>query len=141
MTDGAAPEVRRARIEEVQPLAAEYRRDAHVTGSTVEAPLPVGALYWIAVMPDGGAVGYAAGVLSADGLLLGPFFVRNGHRRGGVGRRLLAEIERWASGTRITVVEVSVAADNPAGIAFLEAAGYRSRRILMVRDDRPGPGS
>lgn len=126
-------DVVRARLEEVQPLAAEYRRDALHNETTVEPPLPTGALFWIARAPDGGPVGYAAGTLRPEGLLLGPFFVRAGHRRAGVGQRLLEEIERWATGARIPVVEVSVAADNPAGVAFLEAAGYRARRLLMTR--------
>lgn len=128
-------EVTRARLEEVQPLAAEYRRDALGSGTTVEPPLPAGALFWIARSAEGEPVGYAAGTLRPEGLTLGPFFVRTGHRRDGVGLRLLAEIERWASGARIPVVEVSVATDNPAGVAFLEAAGYRARRLLMARED------
>lgn len=128
-------EVSRARLEEVQPLAAEYRRDALEDNATVEPPLPTGALFWLARTPDGEAMGYAAGTLRPEGLVLGPFFVRSGHRRSGVGRRLLAEIERWASGARIPVVEVSVATDNPAGVAFLESAGYRARRLLMARAD------
>lgn len=134
MTAEAGLEVSRARIEEVQPLAAEYRREARQSGTTVEPPLPTGALFWMARTADGEAVGYAAGTLHPQGLVLGPFFVRTGHRRAGVGRRLLGEIERWATGARIAVVEVSVAADNPAGVAFLEAAGYRARRLLMARD-------
>lgn len=138
MTDqGSDVDVVRARLEEVQPLAAEYRRDAWLSETTVEPPLPTGALFWIARSGDGSPVGYAAGTLRPEGLLLGPFFVRTGHRRGGVGRRLLEEIERWAEGARIPVVEVSVAADNPAGVAFLEAAGYRTRRLLMTRDATP----
>lgn len=135
MTAEAALEVSRARIEEVQPLAAEFRRDAHQAGHTVEPPLPTGAMFWLARSADGVPVGYAAGTLRPEGLILGPFFVRTGRRRSGVGLRLLAEIERWAAGARISVVEVSVAADNAAGVAFLEAAGYRARRLLMARDD------
>lgn len=126
--------VGRARLEEVQPLAAEYQRDARVHGITLEVPLPSGALFWIARLPDGEPVGYAAGTLRPEGLLLGPFYVRSGHRRAGAGRRLLTEIERWAAEARIRLVEVSVASDNPAGVAFLEAAGYRSRRVLMARE-------
>jgi GNAT superfamily N-acetyltransferase len=125
--------VARARLEEVQPLAAEFRRDASRQGAPVEAPLPTGAVFWIARDPDGDPMGYAAGTLRPEGLVLGPFYVRSAHRRAGVGMRLLREIERWAEGARIPVVEVSVATDNPAGVAFLEAAGYRARRVLMAR--------
>jgi ribosomal protein S18 acetylase RimI-like enzyme len=55
-----------------------------------------------------------------------------------VALRLLQEIERWADSARIPVVEVSVATDNPAGIRFLEAAGFEPRRILMARPGADG---
>lgn len=128
----------RARLEEVQPLAAEFLRNAPPAGS-VDAPLPTGALFWRATDGDE-AVGYAAGTLRPEGIILGPFFVREPYRRGGVGRALLAEIERWASGSRIPVVEVSVAADNTPGVKFLEAAGYRPRRLLMTKQDPDAAG-
>lgn len=128
----------RARLEEVQPLAAEFLVNAPPAGS-VDAPLPTGALFWRATDGDE-AVGYAAGTLRPEGIILGPFFVREPHRRGGVGRALLAEIERWASGSRIPVVEVSVAADNTPGVKFLEAAGYRPRRLLMSKQDPDAAG-
>ena len=130
--------VARARIEEVQPLAAEYRRESIESAITAEPPLPAGALFWMATTADRQPVGYAAGTLRPEGLLLGPVFVRAEHRRSGVALQLLAEIERWASTSRIPLVEVSVAADNEAGIKFLERAGYSTRRLLMAREDTTG---
>ena len=127
--------VARARIEEVQPLGREYQREAAESAIQVEPAMPSGALFWLARGADGETVGYAAGTLRPEGLVLGPVFVRAAHRRGGVARRLLAEIERWAGTARIPLVEVSVAMDNEAGIRFLESAGYRTRRVLMARDD------
>ena len=59
------------------------------------------------------------------------------HRRRGVAHALLLEVERWAAGTRVPLVEVSVAADNDAGIRFLEAAGYQTRQVLLARPDGP----
>lgn len=132
MTDQAS--VARARIEEVQPLALEYKREAIASATAVEPPLPSGALFWMARSPDRTDLGYAAGTLRPEGLVLGPVYVRPDYRRSGVGLQLLHEIERWASTARIPLVEVSVAIDNQAGIRFLERAGYRSRRVLMVRD-------
>lgn len=129
--------VDRARLEEVQPLAAEYRRDGSREGSTVEPPLPTGAVFWLARGADKEPLGYAAGQLRPEGLVLGPVYVRPQARRSGVGLRLLQAIETWAGGARIPVVEVSVAADNPAGVRFLEKAGYRTRRLLMAREDAP----
>jgi GNAT superfamily N-acetyltransferase len=126
--------VMRARIEEVQPLAAAYRRESD-SGATLDPALPAGAVFWIARSDEGDQVGYAAGSLRPEGLVLGPVFVLRHHRRGGVGRVLLGEIQRWADGARIPVVEVSVGADNTAGVRFLESAGYAVRRYLMARGD------
>jgi GNAT superfamily N-acetyltransferase len=126
-------QVARARIEEVQPLAAEYRRESVAGGGPVDPPLPTGALFWIARDEDRHPVGYAAGTLRPEGLVLGPVFVREAARRSGIGVTLLHEIARWADGARIPVVEVAVAADNTAGVRFLERAGYVVRRHLMAR--------
>ena len=130
MSDAA---VSRARIEEIQPLAAEYKRDSVESGTAVEPALPAGALFWLARTAEGQDMGYAAGTLRPEGLVLGPVYVRPEHRRSGVGLRLLKEIERWAQGARIPLVEVSVAYDNEPGVKFLECAGYRARRLLMAR--------
>ena len=132
MTDSAG--ITRARIEEIQPLALEYKREATAAGTAVEPPLPSGALFWVARTPERQDMGYAAGTLRPEGLVLGPVYVLPDYRRSGVGLQLLSEIERWATTARIPLVEVSVAIDNEAGIRFLERAGYRSRRVLMVRD-------
>ena len=134
MTDEIS--VARARIEEIQPLGIEYKRDAAEAGTDVDPALPSGALFWLAKGPNGDEMGYAAGTLRPEGLVLGPVFVRREHRRSGVGMRLLKEIERWAEGARIPLVEVSVASDNEAGVKFLERAGYRSRRVLMSRESQ-----
>ncbi len=133
MTD--EPSVMRASIEEVQGLAVEYRREATASGAAVEPALPSGALFWIARTDERQDMGYAAGTLRPEGLVLGPVYIRAHHRRSGVGMRLLKEIERWAQGARIPLVEVSVAYDNQPGVRFLEAAGYRVRRLLMARDE------
>ena len=125
--------VTRARIEEIQPLAIEYKRQSAAEGIAVEPALPSGALFWLARTAAGEDMGYAAGTLRPEGLVLGPVYVRSEHRRSGVGMQLLKEIERWASGARIPLVEVSVAFDNEAGRRFLERAGYVTRRVLMAR--------
>lgn len=127
--------VARAQLGEVQRVAAAYAADETVLG-VKQPPLPTQGIYWVA-KDDGEPVGYAAGRLRAEGVLLGPIYVLPEHRRGGVALALLREVERWAQGTRVPVVEVSVAADNPAGIRFLESAGYETRRVLMARPDRP----
>lgn len=132
--------VARARIEEIQPLGIEYKRESTAAGTAVEPALPSGALFWIARTAGGDDMGYAAGTLRPEGLVLGPVYVKPEHRRSGVGMRLLKEIERWASGARIPLVEVSVAFDNEPGRRFLERAGYAARRVLMVRTGQDDGG-
>jgi GNAT superfamily N-acetyltransferase len=126
--------VQRARIEEIRELADEYRAE-QVAGSDdgrpSDVPLPNGGIFWIARDGDGGPLGYAAGTMRPIGCQIGPVFTRASARRRGVGEALLTAIQRWAQDTRVPVVEISVAADNPDGQAFLESLGYVPRRVLM----------
>ena len=131
-------QVQRARIEEIRPLATAYRDEsaaASFDGRPWDVPIPQGGIFWIARDDDvdGGdaSVGYAAGTLRPSGLTVGPVFTRPAARRRGVGEALIGAIQDWAADTRVPVVEISVAADNDAGQAFLEALGYEPRRILM----------
>jgi GNAT superfamily N-acetyltransferase len=125
--------VRRARIEEIRPLAAEYKHEHEaVFGEPTLPPLPQGGIFWLAVDDDNNeTLGYAAGTLRPAGCTIGPVFTRRHARRRGVGEAMVAEIQQWAADTRVPVVEVSVAADNDAGIAFLRSLGYQPRRLLM----------
>jgi GNAT superfamily N-acetyltransferase len=127
--------VRRARIEEIRPLAAEYRDESAATSETGEPwdpPIPQGGIFWLAEdRASGEALGYAAGTLRPSGCTVGPVFTRATARRRGVGNALISAIQRWALDTRVPVVEISVAADNPDGQAFLESLGYFPRRIMM----------
>jgi GNAT superfamily N-acetyltransferase len=128
--------VRRARIEEIRPLAAEYLAEQEARfGRPTSPPLPQGGVFWLAEDGGSGAVlGYAAGTLRPEGCTIGPIFTRSAGRRRGVGAALLRAIERWAEDTRVPVVEVAVNADNEGGVAFLRSAGYRPGRMLMIRD-------
>jgi GNAT superfamily N-acetyltransferase len=128
--------VRRARIEEVRPLAAEYLAEQEARfGRPTSPPLPQGGVFWVAEdVADGTILGYAAGTLRPEGCTIGPIFTRAVGRRRGTGGALLAAIERWAEDTRVPVVEVAVNAENEGGVAFLRSAGYRPGRMLMVRD-------
>ncbi len=136
---GPVVEVRRARIEEIRPLAAEFDREhRREFGSPAEAPVPPGGVFWLAVDADERVpLGYAAGVLRPTGCTLGPVFTRAAARRRGVGEALLNSIQQWAEDTRVPVLEVSVAASNEEGQAFLASLGYEPRRLLMTR--RTGP--
>ena len=124
--------VRRARIEEIRPLAVEYRteQDSDPEGLP-DPPLPQGGIFWLATDEDGTPLGYAAGTLRPAGCTIGPVFARPGARRRGAGEALINAIQSWAEDTRVPVVEISVAADNHRGQRFLAALGYQPRRILM----------
>jgi GNAT superfamily N-acetyltransferase len=126
-------EVRRARIEEIRPLAAEYKAEQEAQyGAPTNPPLPQGGIFWLATDGDtGDPLGYAAGTLRPTGCTIGPVFTRSHARRRGVGDALLTTIQRWAQDTRVPVVEISVAVDNEGGLAFLESLGYEPRRLLM----------
>lgn len=128
--------VRRARIEEIRPLADEYRSESSGQsrdGRPWDPPIPQGGIFWVAesTSDEHEAFGYAAGTLRPDGMTIGPVYVRPSERREGVGFALLRAIQRWAEDTRVPVVEVSVATDNETGRSFLEASGYVPRRILF----------
>lgn len=130
-----AIEVQRARIEEIRELADRYRAessDRSADGRPWDPPIPQGGIFWKAVDPGSGAtVGYAAGTLRPAGMTVGPVFAVPESRRQGVGAALINAIQAWASSTRVPVVEISVAADNPEGRTFLQQLGYRPRRVLM----------
>ncbi len=126
--------VQRARIEEIREMSEEYRDEASNASSDGlpwDAPIPQGGIFWVARDQDGNDVGYAAGTMRPTGCTVGPVYVRDSARRLGVGRHLLVSIQEWAGATRVPVVEITVAADNPLGQQFLEALGYQPRRILM----------
>ncbi len=140
--------VMRARIEQVKELAAEYREESSAQsadGRPWDAPMPQGDIFWIATNAGSReALGYAAGTLRPEDCTVGPVFVRKEARRRGVGRALIASISQWANDTRVPVVEISVAADNPDGQAFLESLGFQPRRILMSmtpQDAKPAPAA
>jgi GNAT superfamily N-acetyltransferase len=129
--------VRRARFEEVRPLAAEYLAEQEARfGRPTSPPLPQGGVFWLAEDDETReAIGYAAGTLRPEGCTIGPIFTRENGRRRGTGAALLSAIEAWVSDTRVPVMEVAVNAENEGGVAFLRAAGYRPGRMMMVREE------
>lgn len=131
---GSGVRTRRARIEEIRPLAERYARESgrrSRDGEPFDAPLPKGGIFWIAEEDDV-PLGYAAGTMRPTGCVVGPVYTVPDARRRGVGEALLLAVQGWATGTRVPVVEISVSHDNDEGIAFLEALGYEPRRILMT---------
>ncbi|MEX2324872.1 MAG: GNAT family N-acetyltransferase [Nitriliruptoraceae bacterium] len=124
--------VRRARIEEIRALADEYRQEQiGELDVAADVSLPQGGVFWIAENDAGTPVGYAAAALGPSGCTVGPIYTRPQARRHGVGRALIEAIQAWAIDTRVPIVEISVAAPNHVGRAFLESLGYQPRRIVM----------
>lgn len=134
--------VRRARFEEVRPLAAEYLAEQEERfGAPTSPPLPQGGVFWLAEDEESREVlGYAAGTLRPEGCTIGPIFTRVFGRRRGTAAALLAAIEAWVTDTRVPVMEVAVNAHNDGGVAFLRAAGYRPGVMMMVRDETSDGG-
>jgi GNAT superfamily N-acetyltransferase len=134
--------VRRARFEEVRPLAGEYLAEQELRfGRPTSPPLPQGGVFWVAEDGESGEIiGYAAGTLRPEGCTIGPIFTREAGRRRGTGAALLSAIESWVADTRVPMMEVAVNAENEGGVAFLRAAGYRPGRMMMVRGES-GPGA
>jgi len=60
-------------------------------------------------------------------------FVKPEHRRRGIGRQLVEEILRWLELRSVTLVELTVAANNDA-IPFWERLGFRVYMHQMKRD-------
>lgn len=128
-------QVMRCRIEDIRELAEEYAEESaanSASGEPWDPPVPQGGIFWLATdKQTREKLGYAAGTLRPSGCTVGPVFARSQARRRGVGEALVTAIQVWAEDTRVPVVEISVAADNPDGQAFLESLGYEPRRILM----------
>lgn len=114
-------------------MAGEYKREQEtVLDAPADPPLPQAGIFWLATDPGTRELlGYAAGTLRPTGCTIGPVFTRATARRRGVGEALVRAIQQWAADTRVPVVEISVAANNPDGQAFLESLGYEPRRVLM----------
>lgn len=88
-------------------------------------------------MDDGAPVGFAmVSAVDGEGYLLG-IGVAVGHRRAGLGGRLLEAALEAARGRRerwgISRVDLDVAADNAAAIGLFERAGFER---VTVRSDR-----
>ena len=114
---------RRARIEEIRPLAEQYARESarrSPDGTPFDAPLPQGGIFWVAEEGDE-KLGYAAGTLRPSGCVVGPVYTVPAARRRGVGQALLLAVQGWARGTRVPIVEISVSHDNTDGIVIFAA--------------------
>jgi GNAT superfamily N-acetyltransferase len=93
---------------------------------------------------DGDAVGCLVGVIRRDdGLAADTYgyltyaFVQESHRRGGVGRALLAEAEAWCRQRGATRVELDVFDENELAVGFWSASGFRPLSLTMSKTLEP----
>jgi GNAT superfamily N-acetyltransferase len=80
---------------------------------------------------DGRAVGWLHAAVFEDietdpYVVIAGLVVDSGHRRLGIGRRLLAEAERWAKEQQCSVVRLWSSAGRTAAHRFYERVGYRN---------------
>ena len=65
---------------------------------------------------------------------IGGLVVAPSHRRRGLGRRLLAEAEKWAAGRGVTMLRVRSRTERHAARAFYEVAGFAITKEQRVFD-------
>ena len=138
----AAPGDERALLDLIHALARFEKLDHTVTG-TAEAlrdhlfgPRP--AAEAVLAEEDAAAVGFAlffptySTVLTRPGVWLEDLFVRESHRRRGIGRALLAEVRRIAETRGAGRLEWSVLDWNDAAIALYERFGAQVLREWRI---------
>lgn len=86
----------------------------------------------LAVRPGGEPAGFLVARVAADEAEILNLVVAEGARRKGIGRELVAAALEKARQSGASAVFLEVAADNPAGCALYESAGFRK---VGVRPD------
>lgn len=75
---------------------------------------------------EGDLIGYVGAEWVLDEGNIGNLAVAPGHRRKGIARRLMEEIEKDLKGHGITVIFLEVRHDNEAAIALYTSLGYKT---------------
>ena len=86
----------------------------------------------LAVRPGGEPAGFVIARVAADEAEILNLVVAEGARRKGIGRELLAAALEKAGQSGASAIFLEVAADNPAGRALYQSAGFRE---IGVRPD------
>lgn len=84
--------------------------------------------WFVEETPSGELVGSAVGFLDPDASLayLGGMWVDPAHRRLGIGRMLVEQVESWARERGATRIELGVNAATLAAVRLYESCGYES---------------
>ncbi|MDQ6887542.1 MAG: GNAT family N-acetyltransferase [Gemmatimonadota bacterium] len=102
-----------------------------------------GAALWVASGPDGAVVGVAYAEPAVDYFTeethahLGILAVAAETEGHGVGRALIATVERWAAAQNYRFVTLNVFANNERAAAVYERAGYARDTVRYVKELRP----
>ncbi|MCL4860748.1 MAG: GNAT family N-acetyltransferase [Caldilineaceae bacterium] len=96
--------------------------------------------YW--ALRAGERVGFVTLSRNGQSAYIDDFYIVPGARRQGLGRRVLQAITARFDSECVTLIELSVRLDNPRGLAFWEAMGFRiaSYRLRQYRDPATGTG-
>lgn len=111
-------------------------------GGFFESP-PDGAALWVAEGPDGALLGAAYAERAVDYFTeeshghLGILMVAAEAEGQGVGRALVAAVERWAAEQGDRFLTLNVFATNARAASVYERAGYRPDTVRYVRELRP----
>jgi ribosomal protein S18 acetylase RimI-like enzyme len=106
---------------------------------------PEGARLWVAAGEDGAVLGMAYAEEAVDYFTrerhghLGIIAVAEAAEGRGVGRELLATVERWAAGQGFRFLTLNVFATNARAIAVYQRAGYRPDTVRYLKE-LPPPG-
>lgn len=93
---------------------------------------------WVAVLPGGKVVGFAAGILRNETLTVDGPIVAESHRGQGIGTGLFHSLELDAAQYGARFIEGGVRASNVRGHEFLLSLGYEpSRQIFCYESDEP----
>jgi ribosomal protein S18 acetylase RimI-like enzyme len=101
----------------------------------------------VAEASDGAILGLAYGEQATDYFTLeahghlGILAVAEGAEGRGVGRALLAEVERWAAACGYRFLTLNVFTDNTRAIQVYERAGYRAESVRYLKEMEPPAGA
>ncbi len=149
MTASETYRVRRGHAADAAALGdverrAAYRFGAHevpteiLEATTDDEAFIAGAqagCLWVACSSDGETVGFALASFVDGAGHLEEISVLPAHGRRGIGRMLLAEVEKWAIGARLESISLSTFRDIPWNAPFYSSCGYR---VLSAAELGPG---
>jgi ribosomal protein S18 acetylase RimI-like enzyme len=153
-------QIRRAGVDDVEAIVGLHQGLFAVDGGARDPAMvwhrPERLAYFTDLLTDDGAAAYLA---EADGEPVGfvsgrmgeptalrplrvatleSMFVREEHRRGGVGEQLTARFLAWAHDQGADRVTVSAFADNDRAIAFYRRVGFTPRLLVLELDPSAG---